>query len=121
VFVRQKMGKTVPSFIKQRLNIDGIFLPPFLSNEPGPGRYIVFCRKPWIWSRYPAVLKRWVKGKWMGKRASGTTGGQGKRQRKERGLGGWCGVVRGWGRSGLGGGWGGGKVEGEQFPLTHNK
>jgi hypothetical protein len=28
-FVRQKRGKTVPSFIKQRWNIDGIFLPPF--------------------------------------------------------------------------------------------
>jgi hypothetical protein len=36
-FVRQKMGKPVPSFIKQRWNIDGIFLPSLLSNEPGTG------------------------------------------------------------------------------------
>jgi hypothetical protein len=34
-FVGQKRGKTVPSFIKQRWNKDGIFLPPFLSNKPG--------------------------------------------------------------------------------------
>jgi hypothetical protein len=27
----KKRGKTVPSFIKQRWTIDGIFLPPFLS------------------------------------------------------------------------------------------
>jgi hypothetical protein len=33
-FVSQKRGKTVPSFIKQRWDIDGIFLPPFVSNEP---------------------------------------------------------------------------------------
>jgi hypothetical protein len=33
--VRQKKGKTKPSFIKQRWKIDGIFLPTFLSNETG--------------------------------------------------------------------------------------
>jgi hypothetical protein len=31
----KKRGKTVPSFSKQRWNIDGIFRLPFLSNEPG--------------------------------------------------------------------------------------
>jgi hypothetical protein len=29
--------KGVPSLMKQRWTIDGIFLPPFLSNEPGTG------------------------------------------------------------------------------------
>jgi hypothetical protein len=52
-FVRQKRGKTMPSFIKQRRNIDGIFLSPFLSNEPGPSlkkalkllSFLVHCLK----------------------------------------------------------------------------
>jgi hypothetical protein len=43
----------MPSFIKQRRNIDGIFLSPFLSNEPGPSlkkalkllSFLVHCLK----------------------------------------------------------------------------
>jgi hypothetical protein len=33
----KKRENMVPSFIKQRWKIDGIFLPHFLSNEPGTG------------------------------------------------------------------------------------
>jgi hypothetical protein len=47
----KKWGKPVPSFIKQRWNIDRIFLPPVLSNEPCKGLL------PVQWSRFVYELK----------------------------------------------------------------